>query len=230
LIEARDIVCAAFADRKANLESAIAEGIELLRRIQTSGPAKPLVGIVGEIFVRCNSFSNEDVVGCIESLGGEAWLSPISEWILYTCSEQKRNVREKSLGLVALIEAHLKNHFLLRDEHRFYEMAGALLADRHEPPIEEIIAEGAKYTPIEFEGESVLTIGRAIKFAQQGAALVVNCGPFTCMHGSITDAIFQEISEETGIPIVNMAYDGEGGQNSRLEVFFANRTSAKVAV
>jgi len=36
---------------------------------------KPLIGIVGEIFVRLNRFSNEDVIGKIEQLGGEAWIA-----------------------------------------------------------------------------------------------------------------------------------------------------------
>ena len=227
LAESLEILNAAFSERKGDLMGAVKEGMDIMRRVTTQGPPKPLVGIVGEIFVRCNSFSNEDVVGTIEKLGGEAWLSPISEWILYTATSQKRNVKDQKLGMFAKMEAYLKNRFLHGDEHRFYEIAGELLADRHEPSIEKVMEEGERYIPYEFEGESVLTIGRAIMFAKQGAALVVNCGPFTCMHGSITDAIFQEVSEQADIPIVNMAYDGEGGQNRRLEVFFANRMAAK---
>lgn len=226
--ESLEILCAAFSQRKGDLIGAVKEGIERMRRVAVHGQPKPLVGIVGEIYVRCNAYSNEDVVGAIEKLGGEAWLSPMSEWILYTSVSQKRNVRDLKLGLGEKLSAYVKNRFLNGDEHRFYGIAGELLADRHEPPIEEIMAEGERYIPYEFEGESVLTIGRAIMFARQGAALVVNAGPFTCMHGSITDAIFQEISEKVGIPIVNMAYDGEGGQNSRLDVFFANRAAAKL--
>jgi predicted nucleotide-binding protein (sugar kinase/HSP70/actin superfamily) len=230
LEEALNILRVAFADRGGDIKGAISEGIELLRCVPVGGDPKPLVGIVGEIYIRCNAFSNEDIVRTIELLGGEAWLSPTSEWILYTSYLQVFNAREKSLGLRALIGANLKKHFLQRDEHRLYEMAGELLKDRHEPSIEQIISEGERYIPIEFRGESILTIGRAIIFARQGASLVVDCEPFTCMHGTISDAIFQEVSQTIGIPIVNMAYDGEGGQNSRLEVFFANREGADVSV
>jgi len=230
LEDALNILRRTFSDKKGDIDTAIKEGIDLLRHVPIGCAPKPLVGIVGEIYVRCNAFSNENVVRTVEALGGEAWLAPMSEWILYTSVSQRRNVKEKSLGVGAWLEAYLKNRFLHHDEHKFYEIAGEILADRHEPPIEQVIEEGTKYIPIEFEGESVLTIGRAIMFAKQGAALVVNCGPFTCMHGSITDAIFQEVSEQVGVPIVNMAYDGEGGQNSRLLVFFANRTATKVAV
>ncbi len=44
---------------------------------------KPLIGIIGEIFVRSHKFSNEDLVGKVETLGGEVWLAPVEEWIYY---------------------------------------------------------------------------------------------------------------------------------------------------
>ena len=50
---------------------------------------KPLVGVVGEIYVRCNPFCNQNVIEVIEESGGEAWLAPVSEWFLYTAYTQK---------------------------------------------------------------------------------------------------------------------------------------------
>jgi hypothetical protein len=47
----------------------------------------------------------------------------------------------------------------------------------------------------------------------------VNVAPFTCMPGTITTAIFRQVSAELDIPIVNLFYDGTGGQNRRLEVY-----------
>jgi len=223
LEQALRILSPAFADKKADLDRAFIAAMEHLDAIPRRDESKPLVGIVGEIYVRCNAFSNENVVRAVESYGGEAWLAPMAEWILYTTFSQKRNAKEKAEGIGATIETYIKNRFLHRDERHYYALAGDILADRHEPPIEDVLADGMKYMPLEFEGESVLTIGRAIQFAKQGAAMVVNCGPFGCMHGSITDAIFREIEDNTGIPILNMAYDGEGGQNRRIEVFFKSR-------
>ncbi len=46
--------------------------------------SKPVIGMVGEIYTRANKFANENVVLEVEALGGEAWLPPIAEWILYT--------------------------------------------------------------------------------------------------------------------------------------------------
>ena len=48
---------------------------------------QPLIGIVGEIFCRLNTFSNENLIGSLEQYGAEAWLSDIVEWVWYTNSE-----------------------------------------------------------------------------------------------------------------------------------------------
>ena len=63
-----------------NILEAVRRDFENLPRYKGS---KPLIGIIGEIFVRSNKFSNEDLVRKIEALGGAAWLAPVEEWIYY---------------------------------------------------------------------------------------------------------------------------------------------------
>jgi predicted nucleotide-binding protein (sugar kinase/HSP70/actin superfamily) len=63
-----------------------------------AGPAarpRPLVGIVGEIFVRSNRFSNENLVRRVEELGGEAWLSPVDEWVYYVNWHARDNAKRR---------------------------------------------------------------------------------------------------------------------------------------
>ncbi|MFQ6121724.1 MAG: acyl-CoA dehydratase activase, partial [Dehalococcoidales bacterium] len=47
-------------------------------------PRRPLVGINGEIFLRSNRFSNNDLVKVCEDAGLEVIVSPVGEWIKYT--------------------------------------------------------------------------------------------------------------------------------------------------
>ncbi|MFA4830547.1 MAG: acyl-CoA dehydratase activase-related protein, partial [Thermodesulfovibrionales bacterium] len=63
-----------------NILEAVRRDFENLPRYKER---KPLIGIIGEIFVRSNKFSNEDLVRKIEALGGAAWLAPVEEWIYY---------------------------------------------------------------------------------------------------------------------------------------------------
>lgn len=189
---------------------------------------KPLVGIVGEIYVRANPFSNEDVIRSIEESGGEAWLTPLSEWIMYTTYLARHNwYRDLNcqLHLRELFRGLLSDGFLIYTEHKLYKEAGFLLKDRHEPPIEDVINAGRRYIPVEFEGEAILTVGRAIIFAKQGAKMIVNASPFACMPGTLSTATFQKLQQELSVPIANMFYDGEGGLNDRIKVFLANIVS-----
>jgi predicted CoA-substrate-specific enzyme activase len=198
------------------------KSIDRLAAIETAGPKKPLVGVVGEIYVRCNEFANEHVIDAIERFGGEAWLAPMGEWILYTAATQSIAFYSHSRNFAKKWLSDLNNLYIFHQDHRFYQAAGEFLKDRHEPDIREVLEEGTKFMPINFEGEAIITVGRTVKFAHQNAAMVVNCAPFGCMPGTLTTAVFRKLSTELGIPVVSMFYDGHGNQNQRLEVFLNN--------
>jgi len=202
-------------------EPAWVQSLDRLAKVPVAGPKKPLVGIVGEIYVRCNSFTNDRVIESIEQHGGEAWLAPLSEWFLYTAHLQNWRAKEDLRDLVYRGKSLLKNKYIQSVEHGLYQKAAKYMVGREEPDIESVVAEGAKYLPVNFEGEAILTAGRTVKFIEQGAEMVVNCAPFGCMPGTITSALFQEIQNRMGVPIVNMFYDGEGDQNSILGIYLA---------
>jgi hypothetical protein len=46
------------------------------------------------------------------------------------------------------------------------------------------------------------------------------------MPGTITTPLFRQVSAETGTPIVNLFYDGTGGQNRSLEVYLRTALNA----
>jgi len=107
-------------------------------------------------------------------------------------------------------------------EKKLMQAASPFLDDRHEPRFQEYLELATPYIPFYLGGEGKLSVGRAIKFAQQGAAMVVNCAPFGCMPETVATSIFGRVSADIDMPIVSLFYDGSGGQNRRLEVFLNN--------
>ncbi len=203
-----------------DIEAGVREAVNDFMTIPVhKGRRKPIVGVVGEIYVRNNSYANENVIRSIEKLGAEAWMTPLSEWLLYTNSLY--NVFEHHGYKVSkgLLKAYLQYRWMCHWEHKLYRAASPLLDERHEPPLKSVLKEGHRYLTENTGGEALLTIGRAVKYAHQGAAMVVNVAPFSCMPGTITTALFRDISAKLHMPIVNMFYDGTGGQNRRLEVY-----------
>jgi predicted CoA-substrate-specific enzyme activase len=205
-----------------SLNEALQEGIKEFNRIEVDGSGtKPLIGIVGEIFVRLNRFANENVIRKIEQFGGEAWIAPLTEWILYVNTiAKKRSLRKKSFQ--NLLKVFLTDYFQKKDEHELEKIFKGILRNFGEPKTKSIFRKAKPYLDSSFEGEAILSIGKTIDFAKRGASGVVNIMPFTCMPGTIVSTILKRYREENNnIPVLNMAYDGQEQTNTltRLEAF-----------
>jgi len=218
---------ASLADLCATLEqSAVEPGVQLLelrdsmvrcrnrfRKLADRQGARrfPLIGIVGEIFCRLNTFSNENLVLALEAYGAEAWISDIGEWVWYTNSEHFRKLR--LTGRVWTLEAlgaWLRTHVQHRDEHVLVAPFKEDFAGREEPDIYEILEGARPYLPREGAfGEMVLNVGKVVYLAKKGAAGIIDISPFTCMNGIVCEAIYPRISRDLGgIPIRNFYFDG----------------------
>ncbi|HEV2448186.1 MAG TPA: hypothetical protein VGS58_19780 [Candidatus Sulfopaludibacter sp.] len=171
----------------------------------------PLIGIVGEIFCRLNTFSNENLVRSLEEYGAEAWLSDIVEWIWYTNSEHFRKLelagRKWSLeAFGAWVRTRVQKH----DEHVLMEPFHEDFRGREEPDIYEILECARPYLPREGAfGEMVLNVGKVVYLAKKGAAGIIDISPFTCMNGIVCEAIYPRVSRDLGgLPIRNFYFDG----------------------
>jgi predicted CoA-substrate-specific enzyme activase len=62
--------------------------------------SKPLIGVVGEIYVRNYPFSNNEIIKRIEELGGEAEISEFGEWSYHTNATGKLDITIKQKDLI----------------------------------------------------------------------------------------------------------------------------------
>ncbi|HYB20601.1 MAG TPA: acyl-CoA dehydratase activase-related protein, partial [Thermodesulfobacteriota bacterium] len=191
-------------------------------KIQLLNPgSKPRIGVVGEIYIRSNAFSNEFIVKGLEKLGGEVWLPPISEWFLYLNFTARRyslrNRRYKPFWTTYITELVQK-----RDEHKLDHIFTGTLANHPEPSIKRTLEAAKPYLDDTFEGEAVLSVGKCEDYVRKGCSGLVNVMPFTCMPGTIVGAVMKRYREDhDNIPFLNMAYDGQEETNTltRLEAF-----------
>ncbi|MBN2712009.1 MAG: hypothetical protein JXR97_06180, partial [Planctomycetes bacterium] len=194
---------------------------DAISKIRKTDEKKPLVGVVGEIYVRSDPFINSNLCRRIEELGGEAWLAPISEWILYTNHLKGLICQEQDKGFTAILKKVQQwletNLFFEKVEHMYAEISSPVLHDRHEHPIAEVMELGMKYLPWQFEGEAVLTLGRAELFVKKdGAKAIVNASPMFCMPGTLTTGIFPKLEQDLNVPVICNFYDGSGDPNQAL--------------
>ena len=199
---------------------------------RTNGEKKPVVGIVGEIYTRANRFANEDIVRMVEELGGEAWMPTVGEWVLYVNYIAAR--RAWNFGKYkAWLGTRVENYFQHKDEHTLGRPWHGFLRTLEEPLIGDTLKMAAPYLDSSYEGEAVLSLGKSGDMWKNGASGVINVMPFTCMPGTIVNALMKRFREDhRGIPFLPMAMDGQeqAGSRIRLEAFmhqvstFAKRT------
>jgi len=174
-------------------------------------PSAPLIGIVGEIFCRLHTFSNENLVERLEGYGAEAWLSDISEWVWYTNAEQFRKLRLTGRRFSkAALAAWIRKYIQHRDEQALLEPFREDFAGYEEPDIHQLLACAQPYLPPGGAmGEMVLNVGKAVYLAQKGVDGIIDISPFTCMNGIVSEAIYPRVSRDMGgIPIRNFYFDG----------------------
>lgn len=173
---------------------------------------RPLVGIVGEIFCRLNTFSNDEIVRRLEEFGAEAWMSDIAEWVWYTNAEQFRRLRlEGRTFSLATLGAKIRVHFQRKDEHALVAPFREDFRGYEEPEEVGVVLRYAEpyLPPAGAMGEMVLNVGKTVYLARKGVDGILDISPFTCMNGIICEAIYPKISRDLGdIPIRNFYFDG----------------------
>ncbi len=175
---------------------------------------RPLVGVIGEIFVRHNAFANENIIRKIEALGGEVWLAPIEEWIYYlNYTALRRTVtglRNSFTQKLAedLLRTVLTRYVQKRTEHRYSKTFTGFLRTLKEPSTNEILKNASPYLHDSFEGEAVLSMGKAVDYVKRGASGIISAMPFGCMPGTIVGALLKGLKQNENIPCLSVAYDG----------------------
>jgi predicted nucleotide-binding protein (sugar kinase/HSP70/actin superfamily) len=182
---------------------------------------RPWIGVVGEIYLRANTFTNQDIARQVEALGGQVWVAPMMEWFYFTiwgARERSRMTRRAGDWLKAVFTDWIQRY----DEARLLKPVQHLLSFPHESSVTELMANTSRYYDPSLGTEAALSIGKAIDFVHHGTCGVINILPFTCMPGIVVTGLAEAIRvDHDRIPWLDVIYDAQGGTNiqTRLEAF-----------
>jgi hypothetical protein len=184
--------------------------VDLLRRASSEYAAvrrpveAPTVLVVGEIYVRCNSFTNDWIVEKLEERGLRARLAPFNEVMEYfdVCNIQERRWRDWSDLLSIAVQQRIRAvaHAAMAPGLGWPERTKARQA----------VEAAAPYMRKELLGEAVMTIGTPVLEWREGLIdAAVSVGPLECMPNKIAEAQLFHAAEQEGLLSLTLSLNGD---------------------
>ncbi|MDP3284855.1 MAG: activase, partial [Desulfobacterales bacterium] len=159
----------------------------------------PKISLVGEIFVRRDSISRQNLTKRLADIGFATVCSPIAEWLHY-CDYlvDKKLVDARMSGREKLSFAFKKK--IMRKYEKSIKKTLSLSGLVHAESVnaESIVKTAMPYISPNLTGEAVLTVGSAIAEIATHACGVIAIGPFGCMPNRLSEAILSEIMNREG--------------------------------
>ncbi|MEI6274336.1 MAG: acyl-CoA dehydratase activase [Prolixibacteraceae bacterium] len=186
-----------------------------------NGYRKPVIPVIGEVFMRDNPFCNGYVVQRLEDLGAETFMAPMAEWISYSTYRYWRDSIWKSdfKGLFKSKLQELSQHISQRMLNNRVAGVAELDRDLH---LHEMLEACGTYVHKHYDGDPPLAMGAAVNLTKTNISGIANILPFTCMPGTLITSVSHLFRKDhDNIPWENIAYDGQDTINidTRLQAF-----------
>jgi predicted nucleotide-binding protein (sugar kinase/HSP70/actin superfamily) len=186
-------------------------------------PARPRIGIVGEIYLRTHPDSNQNIVRQLEEFGGEVVDASLGEWINFVSFERARKLQRrmkfawkegdhKTLRQVSRqwLGMEIEKLYQAWRQRQVYSSARKHLDIQPDHTINQIERrlDANRLFTLAIGTEAALSIGGALEYAHHGFDGIVNVFPFTCMPSTICSAILKPLLHQMKIPYLDAPYDG----------------------
>jgi predicted nucleotide-binding protein (sugar kinase/HSP70/actin superfamily) len=186
-----------------------------------NGERKPIIAIVGEVFMRDNPFCCGFVEEKLENLGAEVIQAPFAEWIIYSTTRYWRDSMWKG-DIKGLFKSYVQQHAQKFIENKIRKAARSYVELEREIPVKEMYKRTDPYIHHDYDGDPVASIGGASGLYETGISGVIHIMPFTCMPGTLIASVTSNFRKDHGdIPWENIPYDGQqdSGLDTRLQAF-----------
>jgi len=183
---------------------------------------KPVIAVLGEVYMRDNAGCNGNIANRLEALGAEVVIGPFSEWITYSTHRYTRDSRWKN-DTRGLIKSKIQGigqevivDYLLRGINKYTDTS-------KDVSLHEILELSNKYVSEFYDGDPPIALGSSAALARRGVSGIAAILPFTCMPGTLIASVSDAFRKDhDNIPFLNIPYDGQDtvSLETRLQAFF----------
>jgi predicted CoA-substrate-specific enzyme activase len=182
---------------------------------------KPVVAVLGEVYMRDNAGCNGNIANRLEALGAEVVIGPFAEWITYSTHRYTRDSRWKN-DTKGMIKSKIQGigqevivDYLLRGINKFTD-------ETKDVSLHEMLKLSNRYVSEFYDGDPPIAMGSSAALATRGVSGIAAILPFTCMPGTLIASVSDSFRKDyDNIPFINIPYDGQDtvALETRLQAF-----------
>ncbi len=147
------------------------------------------ISLVGEIYVRRDDFSRQNIIEKLARHGMVVKTAPIAEWLYYTDYSLAHDISTE-YSVKAKLKVLFKSFFMRKDERTIKEqLALSGFYECHMVDINHLVSRGAALISPQLSGEAILTVSSALTEIGDETHGVISIGPFGCMPCRIAESI-----------------------------------------
>ena len=174
-----------------------------------NGRRKPVIAVVGEIFMRDNPFCSGHLVQKLEMYGAETVIAPFSEWLSYSTYRYTRDSKWKG-DYKGMLKSKIQHYAQNYSAKKLQQSIHGLYDHEREIGLEEMLESCGPYINMHYDGDPALNLGSSVALFKTGISGIANILPFTCMPGTVVTALADRFKRDhDNIPYVSIAYDGQ---------------------
>jgi predicted nucleotide-binding protein (sugar kinase/HSP70/actin superfamily) len=202
------------------------------RAVKINKPERrPVVAIIGEIFMRDNAGCNGNIADRLEDLGVEVMVGPFSEWIYYSTYRFTRDSRWKG-DTKGILKSKIQGFGQDVIAHNLLKNVKHIIDHEKDVSLQDMLNMCNAYVNKHYDGDPPIAMGTSVALYNRGIAGYAAILPFTCMPGTLVASVSDSFRKDhNNIPFLNIAYDGQDSVSldTRLQAFvFQVKEYAKV--
>ena len=182
---------------------------------------RPVVAMLGEIYVMLNAYSNQDLIRKLEASGAEVVTGTLTELLHF--SDETQLDRDRLFGSwLGFLGTKAVSVYRERTERKMFDRVAHLLRQKPDTPMRELFALASPYFDPLLGTEALVTVAKVVDFAHHGVSGIVNVMPFSCMPGMVVSGLSAKMRRDLGhLPWLDVNFDGQPITNiqTRLEAF-----------
>ena len=200
-------------EAKGDVERAVIGMVEAMRAVPVDrSRPRPLIGLVGEAYLRNVDYASNNIIQSVEQMGGEIRMPAIMEVLWYSLYKQ-RYFQELGRHRVKAFIHRVQHGILNRIERKMRRHAASVLPDPYEKPIWEVIGQSG------LSLDAGLGFGASVEMARSGISGIIHAIPFNCVPGTVIQGLEGRFrSLFPGIPFMTVGFSGQADLGVRIRL------------